>query len=57
MKFNFQIGKRKQKIRGQEARIDFSFKREVFFTIIGGFIGALLHSHSPYQSPNTDGSR
>jgi hypothetical protein len=42
MKFSLEIGQQKQKIRGQEARIDFSFKREVFFIIIGGFIGALV---------------
>lgn len=41
MKFNWQQG-RKQKIRSQEARIDFSFRREVFFIVIGGFIGALV---------------
>jgi hypothetical protein len=29
-------------IRSQEARIDFSFKREVFFIVAGGFIGALV---------------
>jgi hypothetical protein len=34
MKFNWDLRQRKQKIRGQEARIDFSFKREVFFRII-----------------------
>jgi NADH dehydrogenase FAD-containing subunit len=42
MKSNWQRGQRKQKIRGQEARIDFSFKREVFFIVVGGFIGALV---------------
>ena len=36
------LGQGKQKIRGQEARIDFSFKREVFFIVAGGFIGALI---------------
>jgi hypothetical protein len=42
MKFIPELGQRKQKIRGQEARIDFSFKREVFFIVAGGFIGALV---------------
>jgi len=42
MKFSLEIGQRKQKILGQEARIDFSFKREVFFIIIGGLVGALV---------------
>jgi len=28
MKFNWELRQRKQKMRGQEARIDFSFKRE-----------------------------
>jgi NADH:ubiquinone reductase (H+-translocating) len=41
MKFNWQQG-RKQKIRGQEARIDFSFRREVFFIVVGGLAGALV---------------
>ncbi|HXX97753.1 MAG TPA: hypothetical protein VEL11_11625 [Candidatus Bathyarchaeia archaeon] len=41
MKFNLQQG-RKQKIRSQEARIDFSFKREVFFIVVGGIVGALV---------------
>jgi NADH dehydrogenase len=41
MKFNWQQG-RKQKIRGQEARIDFSFRREVFFIVVGGLVGALV---------------
>ena len=30
------------KIKPQEARIDFSFKREVFFIIAGGVIGAMV---------------
>jgi NADH dehydrogenase len=30
------------KIKPQEARVDFSFKREVFFIIAGGIIGALV---------------
>jgi NADH dehydrogenase FAD-containing subunit len=42
MKFNWELGQRKQKIRGQEARIDFSFKREVFFIVVGGIVGALV---------------
>jgi len=42
MKFNWQQGQRKQKIRGQEARIDFSFRREVFFIVVGGLVGALV---------------
>ena len=41
MKFNWQQG-RKQEIRSQEVRIDFSFRREVIFIVIGGFIGALV---------------
>src|SRR3989442_9380405 len=41
MKLNWQLG-HQQKIRSQEARIDFSFKREVFFIVAGGFIGALV---------------
>jgi len=41
MKLNWQLG-HEQKIRSQEARIDFSFKREVFFIVAGGFIGALV---------------
>jgi NADH dehydrogenase len=32
------------KIKPQEARIDFSFKREVFFIIAGGMIGAMVMS-------------
>jgi hypothetical protein len=32
------------KIKPQEARVDFSFKREVFFIIAGGIIGALVMS-------------
>ena len=36
------LGQGKQKIRGQEARIDFSFKREMFFIVVGGFVGALF---------------
>jgi hypothetical protein len=43
MKLNWKLGQRlQQTIRSQEARIDFSFKREVFFIVIGGFIGALV---------------
>lgn len=43
MKFNWELGQRKHnKIRGQEARIDFSFKREVFFIVVGGLVGALV---------------
>jgi NADH dehydrogenase FAD-containing subunit len=42
MKFNWQQGQRKQKIRTQEARIDFSFRREVFFIVVGGLVGALV---------------
>jgi NADH:ubiquinone reductase (H+-translocating) len=42
MKFNWELRQRKQKIRGQEARIDFSFKREVFFIVVAGFVGALV---------------
>ena len=30
------------KIKPQEARVDFSFKREVFFIIAGGVIGAMV---------------
>jgi len=30
------------KTKPQEARIDFSFKREVFFIIAGGVIGAMV---------------
>jgi hypothetical protein len=30
------------KIKPQEARVDFSFKREVFFIIAGGIIGAMV---------------
>ena len=30
------------KIKPQEARVDFSFKREVFFIIAGGIVGALV---------------
>ena len=30
------------KIKAQEARVDFSFKREVFFIIAGGIIGAMV---------------
>jgi len=41
MNFNLQQG-RQQRIRGQEARIDFSFKREVFFIVAGGIVGALI---------------
>jgi hypothetical protein len=41
MKLNWQLG-HQQKIRSQEARINFSFKREVFFIVAGGFIGALV---------------
>ncbi len=41
MKLNWQVGQQ-QKIRSQEARIDFSFKREVFFIVIGGLVGALV---------------
>jgi ABC-type Mn2+/Zn2+ transport system permease subunit len=41
MNFNLQQG-RQQKIRGQEARTDFSFKREVFFIVAGGIVGALI---------------
>src|SRR5256886_16183735 len=41
MKLNWQVG-HQQKIRSQEARIDFSFKREVFFIVIGGLVGALV---------------
>jgi hypothetical protein len=43
MKLNWKLGQRQQhNIRSQEARIDFSFKREVFFIVVGGFIGALV---------------
>ncbi|MFZ0510097.1 MAG: FAD-dependent oxidoreductase [Candidatus Nitrosopolaris sp.] len=42
MKLNWQLGKGQHNIRSQEARIDFSFKREVFFIVVGGFIGALV---------------
>jgi NADH:ubiquinone reductase (H+-translocating) len=44
MKLNWQLGQREQqhKIRSQEARIDFSFKREVFFIVVGGLVGALV---------------
>ena len=42
MKFNWKLRQQKQKIRGQEARIDFSFKREVFFIVVAGFVGALV---------------
>jgi NADH:ubiquinone reductase (H+-translocating) len=43
MRLDWKIGQRQQdKIRGQEARIDFSFKREVFFIVVGGFVGALV---------------
>jgi hypothetical protein len=42
MKLNWQVDQQ-QKIRSQEARIDFSFKREVFFIVAGGFIGALVY--------------
>ena len=31
-----------QKIRASEARIDFSFKREVFFIVAGGLMGAIV---------------
>jgi flagellar motor component MotA len=41
MKLNWQVGQQ-QKIRSQEARIDFSFKREVLFIVIGGLVGALV---------------
>jgi hypothetical protein len=41
MKLNWQVDQQ-QKIRSQEARIDFSFKREVFFIVAGGFIGDLV---------------
>ncbi|HYY49756.1 MAG TPA: hypothetical protein VE643_02705, partial [Nitrososphaeraceae archaeon] len=30
------------KIKSLEARVDFSFKREVFFIIAGGIVGALV---------------
>ena len=30
------------KIKSQEARVDFSFKREVFFIIAGGIMGAMV---------------
>jgi NADH:ubiquinone reductase (H+-translocating) len=40
---NWHLGQRQQyKIQGQEARIDFSFNREVFFIVVGGFVGALV---------------
>jgi hypothetical protein len=43
MKLNWRLAQRQQhKIRGQEARIAFSFKREVFFIVVGGFVGALV---------------
>jgi hypothetical protein len=42
MKLKWQLGQRKYKIRSLEARIDFSFKREVFFIVVAGFIGALV---------------
>ncbi len=35
-------GQQQHKIRGQEARIDFSFKREVFSIVVGGIVGALV---------------
>ena len=31
-----------QKIRVSEARVDFSFKREVFFIVAGGLMGAIV---------------
>ena len=40
------------KIKLQEARIDFSFKREVFFIIAGGIIGALVMA-IPFTFPFT----
>lgn len=40
------------KIKPQEARIDFSFKREVFFIIAGGIIGALVMA-IPFTFPFT----
>ena len=40
---NWKLGQHQQQnIQSQEARIDFSFKREVFFIVVGGFIGALV---------------
>jgi NADH dehydrogenase FAD-containing subunit len=43
MRLNWKLGQRQQhKIRSEEARIDFSFKREVFFIVVAGFIGALV---------------
>jgi hypothetical protein len=42
MRLNWKVDQQQQKIRSQEARIDFSFKREVFFIVAGGFIGALV---------------
>jgi hypothetical protein len=41
MKLNWQLGP-KHNIRTQGARIDFSFKREVFFIVVGGFVGAMV---------------
>ena len=37
MKFNWELRQQKQ-----EARLDFSFKREIFFIVVAGFIGALV---------------
>jgi hypothetical protein len=34
------------KIKSQEARVDFSFKRKVFFIIAGGIIGGLGYGNS-----------
>jgi NADH dehydrogenase FAD-containing subunit len=45
MRLNWKLGQRQQhNIPSQEARIDFSFKREVFFIVVGGFLGALVMS-------------
>ena len=40
------------KIKPQEARVDFSFKREVFFIIAGGIMGALVMA-IPFTFPFT----
>ncbi len=42
MKLNWRLRRQQQTIRSQEARIDFSFRREVFFIVVGGFVGALV---------------
>ena len=40
------------KIRATQARIDFSFKREVFFIVAGGIIGAIVMA-IPFTFPFT----